>query len=340
MVWWEEAGNPEPWRGVNTGNIYHPLPTPARWNGKGFHLGKNKEVFDAELYAIFQATMHFAKRNEDNQSYTIFVDSTSAIKRCFHDRLGPGQQLQRTLNGWCREMGERGDSLTIRWVPGHANIEGNEVADFWAKNAAQNRGYATNKAYLNETSLAFMSRKATEARSDGTTKWIAEHSSKRSQYKPPTRKGMRKPLKNIRKGLAARYYQLLTGHAITAVYLHDKIKTIDSDQCWWCESGKRQSRHHLFTECERWLPQIKTLWKEVGRALGWKHPKSKRISDLFRDDKTEVVEAVLEFLRSTDIGKPIRVVPPADESDGGSDCTEEEGGGEGERGEEGRRDEG
>ena len=57
---------------------------------------------------------------------------------------------------------------------------------------------------------------------------------------------------------------------------------------------------------------------------------------MFRDDKTEVVEAVLEFLRDTDIGKPIKVVPPADESDGGSDCFEEEDVYEGGRGEEGR----
>jgi len=194
---WEEASNPEPWRGGNTGNVYHPLPLPARWNGRGFHLGTNKEVFDAELYAILQATIHFAKRNENDQSYTIFSDSTSAIKRCLHDHPGPGQSLQKAHNRWCKELGERGDTLAIKWVPGHADVEGNEVADFWAKQAAHTRAYATDKPYLNETSMAFMSRKATEARSEGTKKWIAEYSSKRTQYKPPTKKGMCKPLKNI-----------------------------------------------------------------------------------------------------------------------------------------------
>ena len=319
--------------------MYHPLPLPARWNGRGFHLGTNKEVFDAELYAILQATIHFAKRNENDQSYTIFSDSTSAIKRYLHDHPGPGQSLQKALNRWCQELGERGNTLAIKWVPGHADVEGNEVADFWAKQAAHNRADATDKPYLNETSMAFISRKATEARSEGTKKWIAEYSSKRTQYKPPTKKGMRKPLKNMQKRLAARYYQLLTGHAITATYLHDKLKTTDSDQCWWCESGKRMTRHHLFTECERWLPQIKDLWKEVGRVLGWKHPKSKRISDLFTDNKKGLTEAVLEFLRNTDIGKPVRVEPPAEESDGESEW-EEEGEEERERGEEGGEGEG
>ena len=99
------------------------------------------------------------------------------------------------------------------------------------------------------------------------------------------------------------------------------------------------TRHHLFTECERWLPQIKVLWKGVGRVLGWKHPKSKRISDLFTDNNKGLTEAVLEFLRNTDIGKPVRVEPPAEESDGESEW-EEEGEEERERGEEGGEGEG
>jgi len=35
-----------------------------RWAGEGYHLGTNKEVFDAELYAIYRAVMRFGKRRE------------------------------------------------------------------------------------------------------------------------------------------------------------------------------------------------------------------------------------------------------------------------------------
>jgi len=51
------------------------------------------------------------------------------------------------------------------------------------------------------------------------------------------------------KAIASRYctiYQLLTGHAFVAPYLKEKLKKTDSEQCWWCETGKRQTRDHLF----------------------------------------------------------------------------------------------
>ena len=56
-----------------------------------------------------------------------------------------------------------------------------------------------------------------------------------------------------------RYYQLLSGHAAIGPYLKDKIRRTDDDRCWWCAGGKQQTRHHLFTECRAWLPQIRRL---------------------------------------------------------------------------------
>ena len=50
---------------------------------------------------------------------------------------------------------------------------------------------------------------------------------------------------------------------MTAPFLRDKFKWVDSDQCWWCSSG-RQSREHLFKECRAWKNEIRKLWKEVG----------------------------------------------------------------------------
>jgi ribonuclease HI len=323
MVWWEPANeNPDPWVGRNTGRTYYPLPSNEGWTGKRFHLGSNKEVFDAELYAIYQAVMRFAQREEYNTEYTIFADSTSAIQRCKTDHLGAGQQFARATIKWSEDLASRGCTLTIRWVPSHANIEGNETADVWAKEAATCEMDAVDKTYLNETSVAFMTRKATENRSDGTKKWVKEKSSKRTQYQPPKKKGMRKALMKERKSVASRYYQLLTGHAITASYLFNKIKKIDSDLCWWCDSIKKQTRHHLFVECDKWKSQQKVLWKNVGKALGWKHPKILRISDLFGNEKA--TEPVLQFLRDTDVGKPLRIAPPASESDGGSEGSDEE----------------
>ena len=56
-------------------------------------MGKNKEVFDAELYPLYQAVKIFDERNEQNQCYTILSDSTAAIECARFDEMGPGQRF-------------------------------------------------------------------------------------------------------------------------------------------------------------------------------------------------------------------------------------------------------
>ena len=74
-------------------------------------------------------------------------------------------------------------------------------------------------------------------------------------------------LRKTRKDVAARYFQLLSGHAMIAPFLNDKWGWTDSDECWWCEDGK-QSRDHLFKECRAWEHEINELWSTVGRISG------------------------------------------------------------------------
>ena len=50
------------------------------WVGRRFHLGNNKEVFDAEVFAIYQALRISDARQETGQMYTVFSDSQPAIR--------------------------------------------------------------------------------------------------------------------------------------------------------------------------------------------------------------------------------------------------------------------
>lgn len=63
------------------------------WTGQRFHLGTNKEVFDAETFAIYRALSTLDRRRESGRQYTVFVDSTSAIARVRNDILGSGQRF-------------------------------------------------------------------------------------------------------------------------------------------------------------------------------------------------------------------------------------------------------
>ena len=69
----------------------------------------------------------------------------------------------------------------------------------------------------------------------------------------------------MRKPLASCYYQPLTGHTAIGSFLHELITgpfRVETSECRWCCSGKREPRHHRFTECEAWRPQIRRLWRD------------------------------------------------------------------------------
>jgi hypothetical protein len=74
-----------------------------------------------------------------------------------------------------------------------------------------------------------------------------------------------------------------------------------SDECWWCDVRKRQSREHLFKECVHRRGEIKELWRRVHREVGWRNHRWKPISSLFTEKKA--TGETLEFLGKTGAGK-------------------------------------
>ena len=197
------------------------------------------------------------------------------------------------------------------------------MADQYAKDAATGRapGERLPEGYAEETSLAHMTRVATEARSRATTDWIADHVRPGRRYRLPPGRGVRRTqLRRVKKTLAGRYYQLLSGHAETGTHRHRFGRT-DVPDFWWCASGEPQSRHHLFTRCPAWRPQTRRLWKDIGEALRWKRPRAPSVRYLWEEKATD---AVLEFLRTTRRGcRGLGRVSPEDR---GEDESGEEGG--------------
>ncbi|KAI5788746.1 ribonuclease H-like domain-containing protein [Pyronema domesticum] len=237
------------------------------WIGLITHIGMNKEVYDAELFAIEQAMRRFVNRGQQHQHYTIFSDSQSALERCRNDKPGPGQAIARSIIYGSLVLAINRCKVTLRWVPAHKGVPGNEKADQLAKKAAKH---------------------PEEEREEG--------------------------------GVAARYYQLMAGHPVMASYLKDKLKMRDSDVCWWCALGRRQTHEYFFKECSRWKGEIKDLWRRVGKDVGWRRAKWKPIARLFREERAN--EAVLEFIRRTGVGRTNGTERPGAE-DSNSDAESE-----------------
>ena len=126
---------------------------------------------------------------------------------------------------------------------------------------------------------------------------------------------MRKALNRTRKEVAGRFYQLLSGNAAVAEHLV-RVNQAQEGTCWFCGSGERQTRFHLFVKCKRWEPEIKRLWQKVRLECGWGGAPS--IRKLFGDERN--VPAILEFLEDTKVEKvPSRILLA-----GGPDLEEEE----------------
>ena len=94
--------------------------------------------------------------------------------------MGPGQRFAVAIIEVCSRLTSRGNTLTLRWVLGLLGIEGNEIADDWAKRAAEGLGDSVPKAYL---------WRVTEARATGAGKWIVDHVNRRPAERPETPKG-------------------------------------------------------------------------------------------------------------------------------------------------------
>jgi ribonuclease HI len=113
----------------------------TEWTGLKYRLGRNKDVFDAELFALLRATIMIGDQVEDMiseevQKIIILTASQAALNRIQHNEPGPGQTWASAIIRSTEETCRQNIQLEFRWVPGHAGIDGNETADQRAKDAA------------------------------------------------------------------------------------------------------------------------------------------------------------------------------------------------------------
>jgi ribonuclease HI len=123
-----------------------------------FHIPKKKESeawllknstnsFNAELYAIRQALYYLNKYEMD--SATIFTDSKSSIQAISNFKWESSPAIPEIIKQ-IFNLNASGTRITLTWIPSHAGIVGNEIADQLATNIRKDRRNATTKTITNK----------------------------------------------------------------------------------------------------------------------------------------------------------------------------------------------
>lgn len=114
--------------------------------GKTRYLGKKKEPYDAELWAVFDALEVAIKETRDvnHKVLTIFIDPSVAMINIQKIVAKPeGLAVRDPIYQRANKPITNGHSVTLRWASGYSKIEGNGRADFAARSAAYRRGKET-----------------------------------------------------------------------------------------------------------------------------------------------------------------------------------------------------
>jgi hypothetical protein len=95
------------------------------WKEEKGYLGKKKEVFDAEIYAIFRApqkAVNFCE-NKEVERVTIFTDSMTSLQivQPFHSR--PGHVMAMDIVNLINKLAGLGVQVEYRLDPSHKNVE-------------------------------------------------------------------------------------------------------------------------------------------------------------------------------------------------------------------------
>ncbi|PIL37604.1 hypothetical protein GSI_01298 [Ganoderma sinense ZZ0214-1] len=228
-----------------------------------YHLGPSSEygIYEAEIVGAIMGTELLRTEREAVGGPSVALDNKSSIEASQQISTRPSHYLTDYLLQRADVLRTRGvfegvdhPQLTLRWVPGHTGVKGNEFADLEAKRAAQ--GASQNSSHRRlprllrkplpisaaKVKLAFaksLEEKATKAWRDS----IRGRRFLSIDPALPSPKYM-KAIKSLSRRQAAVLFQLRSGHAPLNAHLH-RISRAPAASCPACTGAPETVLHYL-----------------------------------------------------------------------------------------------
>ena len=221
------------------------------------NIGPNQLVYNGELEGTTLAMEYASRKASAGRHFTIYSDNQAGLYRLRTPSDNPGQSNQIRAITAARQIKAKGASITLEWVPGHTDIEGNERADRLAKRASTFNHPPANSRPI---SWAIFGTKIKRERQNHWENTIRAADRKRGfrerQYK--LRASLIVP-QGTKRLAASTFYQLKLGHGYLKSYLA-RIGRSLSDRC---ECGARETTEHLLISCNRLVEERKALREDL-----------------------------------------------------------------------------
>jgi hypothetical protein len=198
----------------------------------------------------------------------IFSDSQAAIQAVQNPQRPSGQYVLRLIYNHVRAIRSKNQlNITIRWIPAHVGVDGNEFADEEAKGAAllgAGMGVATGSGTGEPiTRLAAAAKRAVRQRI--RERW--EKQWERERTSAPTKRLVQAPNKKtlrLYEGLSKPQCAILIQMRTMRIGLRHflfKIKAVETDRCN-CDEGSQTPRH-IIMQCPWYIIPRTKLWEQL-----------------------------------------------------------------------------
>jgi hypothetical protein len=225
--------------------VFSP-PSATVHHQKMINIGPQELVYNGELQGVATAIEYASKIAKPGLHFHIYSDNQAGLWRLKTPSDNAGQHCQIRAIKAAKNAIEKGSKITLKWVPGHTDILGNETADYLAKSATFNTPQST------KTSFAMLGLKVNELR---TIEWytLLKRAKGRTNYNRFSyqkhfpwhiQSRLRTPAGTSRKTASA-FFQLKLGHGYLKSYLY-RFDYTSNDKC---RCGRTETTEHLLLTC-------------------------------------------------------------------------------------------